>query len=283
MSGLPKKTLKAAVIGWPIDHSLSPTIHRHWLAQYNITGQYDPIAVAPNELEAKITSLVGAGYNGFNVTIPHKTNIMACLDYIDPIAKRVGAVNTVWVEGGKLMGANSDVFGFLAHLEASAGKAWQRQMPALVIGAGGAARAVVVTLLDAGVSEVRLTNRTISKADEIAAHLQETRVKVIHWEGRNQAISGVGLIVNTTSLGMAGNPALDIDLSEAPGDCVVYDIVYKPLLTPLLAAAKARGLLTVDGLGMLMHQAVLGFGKWFGQVPQVDANLKAAVRKAAGC
>lgn len=266
----------AGVIGWPVSHSRSPRLHGHWLARHGLDGAYVPLAVAPENLEIALRGLGALGFAGANVTVPHKEAACALVDDLDPLARRIGAVNTLVVGAdGRLSGRNTDAHGFMANLRAGAPD-WRGDAPAVVLGAGGAARAVVVGLLDAGVPEVRLTNRTQGRAETMAAELagDAGTITVIDWSRRGDALDGAGLVVNTTTLGMAGQAALDLDLAPLPLQAVVTDIVYTPLETPLLANGRARGHTVVDGLGMLLHQAVPGFRAWFGIEPVVDDDLR---------
>lgn len=266
----------AGVMGWPVSHSRSPQLHGHWIRRYGIDGAYVPLAVPPERLEDALRGLPALGFKGCNVTIPHKTAAAGLVDSLDSTARRVGAVNTIVVAtDGSLSGSNTDGYGFLANLTdggwtAAAG-------PALVVGAGGAARGVLAALLDAGVERIRLTNRTAEKAQALAADFGAQGIETVPWAERTDAMAGVALVVNTTSLGMDGQPPLDLPLAELPAGAVVTDLVYTPLITPLLAAAKARGNPVVDGLGMLLHQARPGFAAWFGVDPVVDAALRQAV------
>jgi shikimate dehydrogenase len=268
----------AGVMGWPIAHSRSPRIHGYWLQDYGIDGAYVPLAIEPGNLAECFAMLPKVGFRGWNITLPHKEAALKLVHAITPAAERIGAVNTVTVQpDGTLSGDNSDAFGFTAHLDQTA-PGWPSDRPAVVLGAGGAARAICFALLDAGVPEVRIANRTLPRAQALAdANGPATRA--ISWETRGEALQGAGLLVNTTSLGMNGQPPLSINLSELPADAVVNDIVYVPLETPLLAAAAARGLRTVDGLGMLLHQARPGFSRWFGHEPDVTDALYAAIVK----
>ncbi|MGO4727677.1 MULTISPECIES: shikimate dehydrogenase [unclassified Inquilinus] len=267
----------AGVIGWPVGHSRSPQLHGHWLARHGIDGAYVPLAVAPDRLEAALRGLPALGFRGCNVTVPHKEAAMALVDELDPLARRIAAVNTIVVrEDGSLFGTNTDGFGFLANLQAGA-PAWSAgQGPAVVIGAGGASRAIIVALTDAGVPEIRLANRTRARAEKLAAELGGP-ITVIDWADRAAALDGAALLVNTTTEGMQGHAALDLPLDALPRAALVNDIVYVPLETPLLAATRARGHQVVDGIGMLLHQARPGFEAWFGVAPAVDAALRAAV------
>jgi len=268
----------AGVMGWPVAHSRSPRIHGYWLGEYGIDGVYVPLAIRPEHLAETFSALPKVGFRGWNITLPHKEAALRLVNTLTPAAARIGAVNTVTVlPDGGLSGDNSDAFGFLAHLEQRA-PGWPRQKPAVVLGAGGAARAICFALLEAGVPEIRLANRTLVRAESLAA-ANGSAVRPLPWEKREHALDGAGLLVNTTSLGMHGQPPLALRLDALPADAVVNDIVYVPLETPLLADAKARGLSAVDGLGMLLHQARPGFERWFGPRPEVTEALHAAVVK----
>jgi shikimate dehydrogenase len=270
----------AAVIGWPIGHSRSPALHAHWLRRYAIAGHYVPVAVAPERLGASLEALALLGFRGCNVTIPHKEAALALAVEASGTARRIGAANTLsFLPGGGFHADNTDVHGFVANLRQGAPDWRAGAAPALVLGAGGAARAVVAGLIDAGVGELRLANRTRARAEELAA-LFGPAVLVVDWARAAEAADGAGVIVNTTAMGMEGQPPLEVGLEAAPASAVVTDIVYQPLVTPFLAAAAARGLRTVDGLGMLLHQAAPGFEAWFGVAPAVDAELRAAVLAA---
>jgi shikimate dehydrogenase len=273
---------RACVIGWPVEHSRSPVIHRYWLALYGIDGAYEKEAVPPDEARAFMRSLQSHGYVGANVTIPHKLVALAAADVKDEAARAIGAANTLWLDaGGRLNASNSDAYGFMTNLDAEAPGWNEAKRPVVVLGAGGAARAVLYGLLRAGASKVLLANRSRARADDLALAFPP-RVEVVDWEARNEALAGCGLLVNTTSLGMTGQAPLAIDLGALPRDAVVADIVYSPLETELLAAARKRGNTAVDGLGMLLHQAVPGFERWFGVRPQVTRELKAHVAASLG-
>lgn len=265
---------KACIIGWPVKHSRSPLIHGHWLAKHGIDGVYTKLEVVPEALTDFIrVGMASQGFAGCNVTIPHKVAVMTLVDDVSPAARAIGAVNTLWFEGGGLRADNTDVTGFMTHLAASA-PGWQGpDRSALVLGAGGGARGVVYGLLRAGVERIHICNRTRAKADEIAAAFG-SRVVAVEWAERERFGRDAGVVVNTTSLGMHGYDELMFDVANLPPDCVVADIVYVPLETKLLAAARLRGLRTVDGLGMLLHQAVPGFERWFGVRPTVTAELR---------
>ncbi len=273
---LSAKAKLAGVMGWPVTHSLSPRLHGFWLERYRIDGAYLPLPVAPEHFEHALRGLADVGFRGVNLTLPHKQAGLAVCHQVEPMAERIGAVNTVVFDNGRLEGRNTDAFGFLENLRQGA-PAWDAAAaPALVLGAGGAARAVAAALLDAGAPEVRLSNRTAARAEALARALG-ARVVPVPWESRADALYGLALLVNTTSLGMAGQAELDLDLDPLPAAALVTDIVYTPLETPLLARARARGNPAVDGLGMLLHQARPGFEAWFGVAPEVTAELRAFV------
>jgi shikimate dehydrogenase len=264
----------AGVMGWPIGHSRSPKLHGHWLAEHGIAGAYLPLAVRPERLEEAVRGLVALGFAGSNVTIPHKSAVLPLLDSVTPTARRIGAVNCITVAAdGALLGANHDGYGYLASL-AEARPNWRSDAgPAVAIGAGGGARAVIVGLAEAGAPEIRLVNRTAERAERLAAEFGAP-VRAVAWEERHAALEGAALLVNTTSQGMVGEAPLDLDLASLPRNALVSDIVYIPLETPLLAAARARGNPTVNGLGMLLHQAVPAFESWFGVRPRVTPALR---------
>ena len=268
----------AGLLGWPVAHSRSPVIHNHWLAHYGIAGRYVLFGVPPEKLEAAVRGIAVLGLRGCNVTTPHKQAIFPLLDRVDDLARRIGAVNTVVVEkDGTLTGFNNDGNGFILSLRA-ANPQWRPDSgPILVLGGGGAARAVVASLAAQGAKEIRVANRTRAKAEEIAAALGPAVVKVVNWEERNDAQAGVALLANSTSLGMAGKPPLDIALDALPKNALVGDLIYTPPETPLLAAAKQRGHVTVNGLGLLLNQARPAFNAWFGVMPDITPALLQAV------
>jgi shikimate dehydrogenase len=273
---------RACVIGWPVAHSRSPVIHRYWLKLYGLDGAYEQEAVRPEEIEDFLHSLGQRGYEGANVTLPHKEAALAGADRPDAAATAIGAANTLWLDDkGLLHASNTDAYGFMTHLSAEAPDWNKGKRPVMVLGAGGAARAILHGLLDAGASKILLANRTEDRAKALAQSFG-SRVSLIPWGDRNRALAGCGLLVNATSLGMTGKQPLDLGLSALPLDATVADIVYSPLQTPLLAAAKARGNRTVDGLGMLLHQAVPGFQRWFGVRPEVTPELRAYVAAHLG-
>ncbi len=265
----------AGVIGWPVSHSLSPRLHGHWLGRYGLPGAYLPLAVSPDDLPTAIAGLRALNFVGANITVPHKQAVIPCIDSLDPAARAIGAVNTLIIdERGAIEGRNTDAQGFLAALTAGSAGWNARSGPALVLGAGGAARSIVWALKNAGVHEVRIANRS---ADKAAALAEEFDAAPVDWAERDAALDGCALLVNTTTLGMDGQAQLEIALDALPTDATVMDIVYAPLETPLLSAARRRGNIAVDGLSMLLHQAVPGFSAWFGKEPQVDDALRKAV------
>jgi shikimate dehydrogenase len=264
----------ACLIGWPAAHSRSPLIHHYWLRTLGIEGGYVIEAVPPDEFKDFLFRLSHRGFVGANVTIPHKERALA-LSKPDERARAVGAANTLWFADGELCSTNTDVEGFIDNLDASA-PGWDKCEDALVLGAGGSARAVVFGLLERGIKRVHLANRTIARARALADQFGP-RVLPVAWDAIPDLLPRAGLLVNTTSLGMHGQPALELDVGLLPSHAVVADIVYVPLQTPLLAAASARGLKTADGLGMLLHQAVRGFELWFGRRPEVTAELRSLV------
>lgn len=268
------KTRLAGVLGWPVSHSRSPRLHNFWIARHGVNGAYLPLPVAPENFAQAVRALGHLGFAGANVTVPHKLAALAACDEVSDTARRIGAANTlVFRTDGSLYGTNTDGDGFYANLVDGAPGYDPSTAPAAVLGAGGAARAVVVALLDAGLREIRIVNRSAGKAAALAEEFGGT-CAAWAWERRQDALENVGLLVNTTSLGMTGQPRLDLSLDRLPVDAVVNDIVYDPLETPLLVAARARGNGAVDGLGMLLHQARLGFQLWFGVEPTVDDALR---------
>lgn len=267
----------AGIVGWPVAHSRSPALHGYWLKEYGIDGAYVPMAVKPEDLRRALQALPMLGFAGCNLTIPHKEEALRAVDEYEPSAKRAGGVNTVVIRAnGRIVGSSTDGFGFIAAMRAELTGFNAAVGPAVVLGAGGAARAIVAALLDEGAREVRLVNRTPERAAKLAKELGGA-VRGVAWEVRAQALADASLLVNATSLGMEGQPALELALDLLPRDAVVNDIVYVPLETPLLAAARARGNRCVDGLGMLLHQARPGFAAWFGVEPEVTEGLRQAV------
>jgi shikimate dehydrogenase len=264
----------ACLIGWPAAHSRSPLIHHYWLRTLGIEGGYVIEAVPPDEFKDFLFRLSLRGFVGANVTIPHKEHALA-LSLPDARARAVGAANTLWYDGGELRSTNTDIEGFINNLDACA-PGWSAVTDALVLGAGGSSRAVVFGLIERGIKRVYLVNRTLDRARALADQLG-AEVHPVAWDAIGELLPRTGLLVNTTSLGMHGQPTLEIDVGRLPSDAVVADLVYVPLRTSLLAAAQARGLRIADGLGMLLHQAVRGFELWFGERPQVTAELRALV------
>ena len=264
----------AAVIGCPVAHSRSPRLHGHWLARYGIVGHYVPLQIAPGDLEPALRLLPRIGFRGANVTIPHKEAVLALATDVTPGARRIGAANTLLFTEAGIMADNTDAYGFASNI-LDHRRDWQPRTTA-VIGAGGAARAVLAALLDRGATEIRLTNRTPDRAHRLA-EVFGPAVQSVRWEARAEMLDGCDTLVNATALGMTGKPPLDLALGALPRDAIVNDLVYAPLETPLLAAARARGNPAIDGLGMLLHQAVPGFERWFGLRPQVDRALRDAV------
>jgi shikimate dehydrogenase len=269
-----KKAPAACLIGWPAAHSRSPLIHHYWLRTLGIEGGYLIEAVPPDEFQDFVFRLSLRGFVGANVTIPHKERALA-LSAPDDRARAVGAANTLWFQDGELRSTNTDVEGFINNLDAAA-PGWDQATDALVLGAGGSARAVVFGLVERGFARVHLVNRTMERARALADQFGPN-VHPAAWDAMADLLPRAGLLVNTTSLGMHGQPALEVDVDLLPQHAVVADLVYVPLETPLLAAARGRGLKTADGLGMLLHQAVRGFELWFGQRPQVTSELRALV------
>lgn len=281
-------TKRAGVIGHPITHSLSPKIHNYWLKQYEIEGSYEAVDVSPQQLPEFIKTLSARGFVGVNVTIPHKQEVMKYLDNIHVEAAAIGAVNTIIIEQGKTYGHNTDAQGFITNIQEEMPDLDLFEQKAVMFGAGGAARAVAVALIEEG-AKLFITNRTKEKATTLKQHLvkelaenypeikQDDAITIVDWEKRNEILSGAAILANTTSLGMKNYPALNIDLDHLPEDAVVTDIVYSPLKTDLLKKAEERGNKTVDGLGMLLYQAEPGFYAWFGQRPEVTKELRAAI------
>lgn len=267
----------AGVMGWPVAHSRSPVIHNHWIAEHGLHGAYVLLPVQPEQLQSALRSLPVLGFAGCNLTIPHKVAALSLVDRVDPLARRIGAINTIVVErDGSLTGRNTDGFGYIQSL-LEVQKNWQASTgPAVVLGAGGAARAVIVGLIDSGATEIRLTNRSWAKAHDMAQEFGRS-VRAIPWEDRHDTLLGAALLVNTTNQGMHGEAALDLRLSQLPAHALVSDIIYVPLETPLLTAARLRGHVTVNGLGMLLNQARPAFAAWFGVQPTVTPELVAKV------
>ena len=267
----------AGIIGLPVAHSRSPTLHNFWLEQYGIRGRYVPLPVLPERLPQALAGLVALGFRGCNVTTPHKQAVMPLIQHVDPMALRIGAVNTIVVEpDGSLRGFNNDGNGFVQSLR-DARPDWRPDLgPIVVLGAGGAARAVVAALAHQGAKEIRLANRTFEKAKQLADEYGPP-VVAVPWEQRAQALAGAALLANATNQGMVGKPALEIVLDALPRDALVGDLIYTPPETPLLAAARARGNLTVNGLGLLLNQARPAFHAWFGVMPEITPGLIRAI------
>jgi len=273
-------TRLAGIMGWPVTHSRSPLLHGFWLDETGVDGAYVPLPVRPQHIEQALRALPILGFRGCNLTIPHKQAALSVLDRVEPLARRIGAVNTIVVgPEGSLEGRNTDVFGFRENLREALPDWEPAAGPAVILGAGGAARAVVAALGDAGVTEVRVVNRTLVRAEAVASDLSmhNTRITIHPWDEVTTVQRDAGLLVNTTSLGMAGEPPLMIDLSPLPVAAPVVDIVYVPLETALLSAARRRGHAVVDGLGMLLHQGRPGFEAWFGAPVRVSGELRAAM------
>ncbi|HZJ12476.1 MAG TPA: shikimate dehydrogenase [Methyloceanibacter sp.] len=274
--------IRSCVIGWPVEHSRSPLIHRYWLKQYGIDGAYEKEAVRPEDLARFLGLLAAHGYAGANVTLPHKEAALQLAAVVDDAARTIGAANTLWLDkAGRLCASNTDAYGFITNLEGQAADWNKDRRPVIVLGAGGAGRAILHGLLTDGTTNLLLANRTRGRAEALAQAFGPS-VRPVDWEDRNRALAECGLLVNATSLGMTGKETLDIDLEALPADAVVADLVYSPLETELLAAARARGNRVVDGLGMLLHQAVPGFERWFGLRPVVTPELRAHVAATLG-
>lgn len=270
--------IKACVIGWPISHSRSPLIHGYWLKQHGIEGSYTRQPVEPEALAEFLNGLASNGFAGCNVTIPHKENVYRLVTKADESTERLGAVNTVFLRDGRLLGTNTDGEGFINSLRQSVPSISFSNGRAVVLGAGGAALAVVNAILENGAAEVVVANRTVEKAEALRRRFG-ARITPTAWDSASRQLSECGLLVNTTSLGMKGQPELDLDLSRLDRNAVVADIVYTPLRTRLLDDAASRGNMVVEGLGMLLHQAVRGFSLWFGVTPEVTADLYALVAR----
>lgn len=267
---------RACVIGWPIEHSRSPLIHGTWLKTYGIEGSYTKEAVKPDDVQAFFATMAQNGWAGCSVTVPHKEAAFAAAKVKDESAVAVGAANTLWLAEGQLHCTNTDTYGFMKHLELSAPHWQSRDAPVLILGAGGAARAIVYGFLNAGVSRVAVSNRSRERAQQLAQYFGP-KVQAVDWDRRSDAARDASVIVNTTTLGMKGAGDPGIDFAHVRDGSVAYDIVYVPLETQFLKSARAHGLTGVDGLGMLLHQAVPGFEKWFGVRPQVTPELRALV------
>jgi len=267
----------AGVMGMPIYQSRSPILHNYWLAKYGLKGAYGHFPVELHNLEAAIRGLSALGLAGCNITLPHKVQAMKMMDYVDPLAQRMGAINCIVVhDDGSLHGFNNDGYGYIQSVK-DAKPDWRADDgPTVILGAGGAARAIVLSLVDQGAKEIRLLNRTRSKAQELTAGV-ESVVTVFDWSDRNEAMRDAAMLINTTNQGMYGQPALDVSLDDLPTTALVSDAVYIPLETPLLEAARLRGNPTVNGLGMLLNQARPAFKAWFGVLPEITEDLRKAV------
>lgn len=272
--------IKAGVMGDPVSHSLSPMLHGYWLKKYGILGGYEPLHVLPEGLTDALATLRAHGYAGVNLTLPHKEAALKLMEVLSPEAKAIGAVNTVIIqEDGTHYGHNTDAYGFIQNLVQSVGDLSPYLRHAVVLGAGGAARAILYGLLEAGAEKITITNRTREKADALAKHFG-ARCEVADWAQKEELLAEASLLVNTTALGMAGKQPLELSLKHLPTTALVTDIVYTPLRTQLLKDAKTRGNVSVEGLGMLLHQAAPGFEAWFGVKPEVDAGLEETLKGA---
>lgn len=272
-----KQIPRACVIGNPISHSLSPKLHTYWLDRYGLDGEYTALQVTENALEKTLRDLPGQGFIGANVTIPHKVHVMQFADHITDRATLIGAANTlIFKEDGRIFADNTDGYGFMANLRQGAPDWDPKAGPAAIFGAGGAARAIIVALADAGVPEISISNRTRPKAEALRADFG-ARIRVVDWVQSDLMLEDANTVINTTSLGMTGGQEFKVSLDGLPSSAVVTDIVYTPLRTPFLKAAEKKGCVTVDGLGMLLHQGVPGFERWFGHRPEVDEATRRAV------
>ena len=276
----PDRFLRAGVMGWPVMHSRSPLLHNYWFKQHGLAGTYLPLAIAPEGLAAALRALHPLGFAGANLTIPHKQHAMTLVDEVNPVAISIGAISCVVVRpDGSLFGSNNDCYGFIHNLKQTQ-PGWRADAgPIVVLGAGGGARAVCYGLLQEGAKEIRLVNRTLARANGIAAEFGSA-IEVLRWEDRHDALAGVVMAVNATSQGMAGQPALDIRLDKLPKTALAADIIYVPLETPFLAAARKRGNPTLNGLGMLLHQGRPAWKAWFGIDTEVTAELRTLLEKS---
>lgn len=266
----------AFVIGWPIEHSRSPLLHGYWLKYLKIPGTYEAMGIGPEKIETFIKLLPKSGFIGGNVTVPHKETVFGLIQHRDEIANVLGAVNTLWLENGEIHGTNTDGYGFCANLDDFAPE-WRKGKSALILGAGGASRAIIYALGKAGYSKINIINRTLSRAEAIAEEFSavlESDLQAHGWEDAPSLLANTDLLVNTTSIGMSENIEFPLDLTSLNETAIVTDIVYTPLITPLLKAAKMKNFKTVDGLGMLLHQAAPGFEKWFGTRPNITPALR---------
>ncbi len=273
----PDRFLLAGVMGWPVMHSRSPKLHNFWLHKHGLVGTYLPLAIKADGLKAALRALPALGFSGCNLTIPHKVEAMAIVDRVDPVARRIGAMNCVVVApDGSLSGFNNDGWGYIESL-LEAQPDWRADAgPVVVVGAGGSTRAILVSLIDRGARQIRLVNRTQAHAEALAREFGGP-IAVLPWADRNAALDGAATLINTTNQGMVGQPALDIALDRLPRSALVSDIIYIPRETPLLVAARERGNRTVNGLGMLLHQARPAFHAWFGVMPEVTKELRAMI------
>jgi len=276
----PDRFLLAGVMGWPVMHSRSPLLHNYWFKRHGLAGTYVPLAIRPEGLAAALHALQPLGFAGVNLTIPHKQHAMTLVDEVDPVAIRIGAISCVVVRSdGSLVGSNNDCYGFIHNLKQSA-PAWRANAgPIVVLGAGGGARAVCYGLLQEGAKKIRLVNRTLARANGIAAEFG-SGIEVLTWEERQDALAGAAMVVNATSQGMSGQPALDIRLDKLPKTALAADIIYVPLETPFLAAARKRGNPTLNGLGMLLHQGRPAWKAWFGIETEVTEELRALMERS---
>jgi len=269
-----EKFLLAGVMGWPVMHSRSPMLHNYWLEKHGLVGRYVPLAIMPERLAAALRALPALGFSGCNLTLPHKVEALKVVDHVDDAARRIGAVNCVIVRpDDSLYGVNNDGWGYVESVVERV-PGWRADGgPIVVLGAGGGARAIIVSLLDRGAKEIRLVNRSVVRAQALQ-HEIGGPIAIVSWDDRQRALDGATMVVNTTTQGMIGQPPLDLPLDRLPKSALVSDIVYTPLETPLLAAAGRRGNPTVDGLGMLLHQARPAFQAWFGILPEVTPDLR---------
>lgn len=276
----PDRFLLAGVMGWPVMHSRSPMIHNYWFKQHGMAGTYVPLAIRPEGLAAALRALHPLGFSGCNLTIPHKQEAMKIVDEVDAAARRIGAISCVVARSdGSLVGSNNDAYGFIRNLKQEQPDWCADAGPVVVIGAGGGSRAVCYGLMQEGAKEIRLVNRMVDRAKGIADEFGGP-IRAFPWEQRNDVMEGAAMVVNTTSQGMVGQPALDINLDKLPGNALAVDIIYTPLETPFLTAARQRGNRTINGLGMLLHQGPLAWKGWFGIEPAVTAELRALVEKS---
>ncbi len=274
-------TTLTGLIGYPVSHSKSPKIHDFWIAEHGLDAEYKLFTTPPARVRQVVKRMRDKGAAGFNVTVPHKLSVMEFLDEIDPIATRIGAVNTVVRKGDKLIGSNTDAYGFITNLRQGLGDLAPYLQYVVILGAGGATRAAMLALLEAGAKTITLTNRTQEKAEdlasEFAAAFPAAKISVVDWDSREKILRDASLLINTTSLGMVSHHLLHIDVKQLPREAAVHDIVYAPLETELLKNAEKRGIKTVDGLGMLLYQAQKAFELWHGVLPAVTPKLRAHV------